>query len=304
MRIFVVIAISLWMLAPVAHSQTSRDHESIRILRSGSQPSRQGPAENFTGSVRVDPLFQAEAPARASGSVVTFEPGARTAWHTHPLGQILIVTAGTGRCSAGAIRQRKFGGGTWSGFPPGQKHWHGAAANSSMAHIAIVEQLDGKEVEWMEKVSEAQYGALPSDITSSAKPADFALRGTQLLVVSCGSKGNDEMYVITGARNQGPNVVLDSLFMGDGHIQPHQRWSTGFLVDSTQVPQGGAAGRQVYDLSLPFNRNMPTYYFYRQVQDAPFFSIVSPLEKGELVSGPRQERAQVNGDSISTFMTS
>lgn len=97
MRIFAAIAISLCMLASGAQSQTSKDHETIRITRSGSQPSRQGPAENFTGSVRVDPLFQANAPARASGSLVTFEPGARTAWHTHSLGQILIVTAGTGR---------------------------------------------------------------------------------------------------------------------------------------------------------------------------------------------------------------
>lgn len=96
MRIFAAIAVSLCMLASDAHRQTSKDQGAIRILRSGSQPCRQGPAENFTGSVRVDPLFQANAPARASGALVTFEPGARTAWHTHPLGQILIVTAGTG----------------------------------------------------------------------------------------------------------------------------------------------------------------------------------------------------------------
>src|SRR5438046_9052525 len=96
MRIFVAIAISFCMLASGAHGQTSKDQETIRIMRSGSQPSRQGPAENFTGSVRVDPLFQANAPARASGSLVTFEPGPRTAWHTHPLGQVLIGTAGTG----------------------------------------------------------------------------------------------------------------------------------------------------------------------------------------------------------------
>src|SRR6266487_1156268 len=97
MRIFVAIVISFCMLASGAHGQTSKDQGAIRITRSGLQPSRQGPAENFTGSARVDPLFQANAPARTSGSLVTFEPGARTAWHTHPLGQILIVTAGTGR---------------------------------------------------------------------------------------------------------------------------------------------------------------------------------------------------------------
>jgi 4-carboxymuconolactone decarboxylase len=142
-----------------APSASAQDSQMIKITRRGSQPSRQGPAENFTGSVRVDPLFQANAPARTSGSLVTFEPGARTAWHTHPLGQVLIVTAGTGRVQrwgdpVDEIRQWDV---VW--IPPGQKHWHGAAPNSSMAHIAIVEQLDGKAVEWMEKVSDAQYAA-------------------------------------------------------------------------------------------------------------------------------------------------
>lgn len=157
MRIFVAIAISFCMLASGAHSQTSNDQGAIRIMRSGSQPSRQGPAENFTGSVRVDPLFQANAPARASGSLVTFEPGARTAWHTHPLGQILIVTAGTGRAQrwGDPVEEIRQGDVVW--IPPGQKHWHGAAPNSSMAHIAIVEQLDGKAVDWMEKVTDMQY---------------------------------------------------------------------------------------------------------------------------------------------------
>jgi 4-carboxymuconolactone decarboxylase len=159
MRIFLAIGISLCMLVSGAQSQTSKDQDLIRIWRSGSQPSRQGPAENFTGSVRVDPLFQAKAPARASSSLVTFEPGARTAWHTHPLGQILIVTAGTGRVQrwGDPIEEIRQGDVVW--IPPGQKHWHGAAPKSSMAHIAIVEQLDGKAVEWMEKASDAQYGA-------------------------------------------------------------------------------------------------------------------------------------------------
>lgn len=159
MRNFVTIVISLCMLASGVHSQTSKDQGAIRIMRSGSQPSRQGPAENFTGSVRVDPLFQPNAPARASGSLVTFESGARTAWHTHPLGQILIVTEGTGRVQrwGDPIEEIRQGDVVW--IPPGQKHWHGAAPTNSMAYIAIVEQLDGKSVEWMEKVSDAQYGA-------------------------------------------------------------------------------------------------------------------------------------------------
>ncbi|HYM76037.1 MAG TPA: carboxymuconolactone decarboxylase family protein [Candidatus Dormibacteraeota bacterium] len=128
-------------------------------MRSGSQPSRQAPVENFTGSARVDPLFQAIAPARASGFLVTFEPGARTAWHTHTLGQILIVTAGTGRVQrwGDSVQEIRQGDVVW--IPPGQKHWHGAAPNSSIAHIAIVEQLNGKTVDWMEKVSDAQYSA-------------------------------------------------------------------------------------------------------------------------------------------------
>ena len=174
MRIHAAIAISLCMLASVAQSQTSKDQGAIRIMRSGSQPSRQGPAENFTGSVRVDPLFQATAPARASGALVTFAPGARTAWHTHPLGQILIVTAGTGRVQrlGDPVEEIHQGDVVW--IPPGQKHWQGSAPNSSMAHIAIVEQLDGKSVEWMERVSDAQYGvplrAQGASTDAGAKP--------------------------------------------------------------------------------------------------------------------------------------
>jgi quercetin dioxygenase-like cupin family protein len=127
------------------------------IKRSGSQPSRKGPAEYFTGTVRIDPLLEAAAPARAVGARVTFEPGARTAWHTHPLGQFLIVTAGTGRAQRwdGPIEEIRPGDVIW--FAPGEKHWHGAAATTAMTHIAIQEQLDGKTVEWMEKVSDEQY---------------------------------------------------------------------------------------------------------------------------------------------------
>jgi len=129
------------------------------IKRSGSQPSGKGPADYFTGTVRVDPLFAAPAPARVSGASVTFEPGARTAWHTHPLGQTLIVTCGLGRVQreGGPIEDIRPGDVVW--FPPGEKHWHGASPTTAMTHIAIAEAQDGKVVDWLEKVSDAQYGA-------------------------------------------------------------------------------------------------------------------------------------------------
>jgi quercetin dioxygenase-like cupin family protein len=129
----------------------------MEIKRSGTQPSGKGPEEYFTGSVRVDPLFNAPAPARVFGATVTFEPGARTAWHTHPLGQTLIVTAGCGRVErwGGPIEEVRPGDVVW--FPAGEKHWHGAAPTTAMTHIAIVEQLDGKSADWMEKVSDEQY---------------------------------------------------------------------------------------------------------------------------------------------------
>ena len=129
----------------------------MEIKRSGSQPSAKGPAEWFTGTVRIDPLFPATAPARAAGNAVTFEPCARTAWHTHPLGQILIVTAGCGRVQreGGAIEEIRPG--DVVSFAPGEKHWHGAAPMTAMTHIAIQEALDGKAVDWMEKVSDEQY---------------------------------------------------------------------------------------------------------------------------------------------------
>jgi quercetin dioxygenase-like cupin family protein len=127
------------------------------ITRSGSQPSGKGAAEYFTGSVRVDPLFQAPDPARAVGSSVTFEPGARTAWHSHPLGQTLIVTAGRGRVQrwGGPIEDIHPGDVIW--FPRGEKHWHGAAPTRAMTHIAILERLNGSTGDWMEKVSDEQY---------------------------------------------------------------------------------------------------------------------------------------------------
>lgn len=129
------------------------------IKRSGSQPSGRGPAEYFAGTVRIDPLFQAKAPALVAGASVTFEPSARTAWHTHPLGQHLIVTAGCGLVQRwdGPIEKIHPGDVVW--FPPGEKHWHGATATTAMTHIAIQEQQDGKTVNWMEKVTDEQYQA-------------------------------------------------------------------------------------------------------------------------------------------------
>jgi quercetin dioxygenase-like cupin family protein len=127
------------------------------IKRSGSEPSAKGPADYFTGSVRVDALFRPHEPARTSGAYVTFEPGARTAWHTHPLGQTLIITAGFGwvQREGGPIEEIRPGDVVW--FPPGEKHWHGASPTTAMTHIAITEALNGKNVDWMEHVSDEQY---------------------------------------------------------------------------------------------------------------------------------------------------
>jgi quercetin dioxygenase-like cupin family protein len=127
------------------------------IQRNGSRPSSKGPADYFTGAVRLDTPFQATSPARVSGAVVTFEPGARTAWHTHPLGQTLLVTAGSGwaQRDGGPIEEIQPGDVVW--IPPGEKHWHGATDKTAMTHVAIAEALDGKAVDWMEQVSDAQY---------------------------------------------------------------------------------------------------------------------------------------------------
>lgn len=130
----------------------------MEIKRVGSQPSNKGPADWFTGTVRIDPLFQTSQPARVTDASVTFEPGAWTAWHTHALGQTLIVTAGCGRVQRedGPIEEIRPGNVVW--FPPGEKHWHGASPSTAMTHIAIQEQLDGKVVDWLEHASDEQYG--------------------------------------------------------------------------------------------------------------------------------------------------
>src|SRR5580698_9776461 len=146
---------------PPANPFSRQEQESLmEIKKCGTQPSNKGPADWFTGTVRIDPLFQAPAPARVAGASVTFEPGARTAWHTHPLGQTLIVTAGCGwvQREGGPVEEVHPGDVVW--FPPGEKHWHGAAATTAMTHIAIQEKLQGKVVDWLEQVSDEQYNPI------------------------------------------------------------------------------------------------------------------------------------------------
>lgn len=140
-----------------AASETADGKTTMQITKAGTQPSRPGPADWFTGAVRIDPLFQAPEPARVSGGHVTFEPGARTAWHTHPLGQTLIIASGLGwvQREGGPVEEVRTGDVVW--FPPGVKHWHGASPTTAMTHIAIQEALGGKNVDWLEKVSERQY---------------------------------------------------------------------------------------------------------------------------------------------------
>jgi len=181
MRILTAIVISVSLLASGAKSQTSSDPGAIRITRSAAQPPQPAPADHFTGAVRIDSSFQTTAPARLSGARVTFEPGARTDWHTHPLGQLLIITAGLGRVQrwGDAVDEIRQGDVVW--IPTGQKHWHGAAPNSSMTHTGIVEALDGKTVDWMEKVSDEQYAApvrvqtVPRNALQQPRPSQAAM---------------------------------------------------------------------------------------------------------------------------------
>jgi quercetin dioxygenase-like cupin family protein len=161
----IIRSLSLLALALISADQTRASSEDqgqgVEITRNGSQPSTKGPAEYFTGPVRVDPLFAARDPSRTSGASVTFEPGARTAWHTHPAGQTLIVMAGLGWVQGWGGPVQEMRPGDVVRIPPGQKHWHGATATTAMTHIAIQEQVNGKVVNWMEKVSDEQYGAKP-----------------------------------------------------------------------------------------------------------------------------------------------
>ena len=139
----------------------------MNIQRNGTRPSQKGPSDYFTGNVRIDPIVQAPEPSRVTGASVTFEPGARSNWHTHPLGQTLIVTSGVGwtQCEGEPIEEIRAGDVIWC--PPGHKHWHGATPTTSMTHIAIQEMLDGKVVDWLEKVTDEQYLAGPKKTGSN-----------------------------------------------------------------------------------------------------------------------------------------
>ncbi|AKU50404.1 cupin domain-containing protein [Xanthomonas arboricola pv. juglandis] len=150
-------AMSLSMMAAVTPG--GEEQQAIRVSKAGGAASAAGPADYFTGKVRIDASFQADAPARVGGATVTFEPGARTAWHTHPLGQTLIVTAGAGRVQEWGKPAQQIRPGDIVWIPPGVKHWHGANATVAMSHIAIAEAQDGSPVTWLEQVSEAQYAA-------------------------------------------------------------------------------------------------------------------------------------------------
>jgi 4-carboxymuconolactone decarboxylase len=177
MKHSVIVLVSLVVSAASLHAQPAGTEEKgIVVTRSAAQLSRPGPSENFTGSVRVEQPFQASAPGRVSGARVTFEPGARTAWHSHPLGQTLIVTSGVGRVQrwGDPVDEIRPGDVVW--IPPGQKHWHGAAPTSGMTHIAIAERLDGKSVDWMEQVADEQYAA-PLRPASAAAAATGAPAG-------------------------------------------------------------------------------------------------------------------------------
>jgi quercetin dioxygenase-like cupin family protein len=141
----------------VGRTALTTQEQEMNITRAGSQPSNRGPADWFTGTVRIDPLFNAPSPARVAGAAVTFEPGARTAWHTHPLGQTLIVLFGRGlvQREGSVVEEIRPGDVVW--FAPGERHWHGASADTAMQHIAIQEALDGKAVDWMDHVTDEQY---------------------------------------------------------------------------------------------------------------------------------------------------
>jgi quercetin dioxygenase-like cupin family protein len=156
-----LLSLLAFSVAQAEEAQAPSPDATVQIIRSGTQPSAKGSGDYFTGPVRVDPLFRARPPSPVSGGLVTFEPGSRSAWHSHPLGQVLIVTAGLGWVQqwGGPIQEMRPG--DIVRIPPGVKHWHGATATTAVTHIAITEELNGKNTEWLEKVSDEQYEAKP-----------------------------------------------------------------------------------------------------------------------------------------------
>jgi 4-carboxymuconolactone decarboxylase len=164
---------SSFLLAPLdgAAANEPAVPADLKIVRAGAQRSSPGPTDYFTGKVRIDPVFQASDPRRTSGAYVTFEPGARTAWHTHPLGQTLVVTAGVGRVQLWEGRIEEIRPGDVVTIPPNTKHWHGAAPDSAMTHLGVTERLAGKTVDWLEKVSDAQYGKAAAAAATQPTPA-------------------------------------------------------------------------------------------------------------------------------------
>ena len=206
MKLLAATALSFSLVASVSA-------QTLSIARSGTQPSQQGPAANFTGSVRVDPLFQASDPTRATGGLVTFEPGARSAWHSHPLGQVLIVTAGTGRVQQWSGPVDEIRKGDVVRIPPGVKHWHGAAPTTSMAHIAIVEQLNGKSTDWMEKVSDEQYQGSPPAKPSPSSESRDAMSGSNQVKGQAGMNNSQAL----NTKEQG--IVTISALTATGDLE-------------------------------------------------------------------------------------
>lgn len=203
MKSLAITLLSLSMAA--ANAQVD---PGLTITRHGAQPATQGPAENFTGSVRVESRFAAEPPARVGGGLVTFEPGARTAWHTHPLGQTLIVTQGIGLVQIWGQSAQEIRPGDIVVIPPGAKHWHGASASRGMAHYAIAEQLDGKTVDWLEKVTEAQYTSQKSSESSPRAAADALSARQQAIPPIAAFMSTGDMPKLNAALNQGLDAGL------------------------------------------------------------------------------------------------
>jgi 4-carboxymuconolactone decarboxylase len=203
MKSIAIALLSVSMAAASAHADPG-----LKITRHGAQPATQGPAENFTGSVRVESRFAAEAPARAGGGLVTFEPGARTAWHTHPLGQTLIVTQGIGLVQIWGQAAQEIRPGDIVVIPPGAKHWHGATPANGMAHYAIAEQLDGKTVDWLEHVTQAQYSTQKATESHPKATADGLSARQQAIPPIAAFMSAGDMPRLSSALNQGLDAGL------------------------------------------------------------------------------------------------